>query len=328
MSDNSLVSSKPLVTIAVLTYNSSDYVVETLESVKNQTYPNIELIVSDDGSLDDSVLKCNKWIQENGSRFVRTKVIESENTGVAGNTNRALYAAKGEWWKDLSGDDIIPPNAVEMHMNYVNTHPDIKYFFGKEIYFFGDFSESNFRPHKLPFRYVFFGDKVTAKRQYSLLTRQFFGAPTASFGNTNAIKSVGGYNEAIPMTEDAPLYLALTKAGYKLGLMDEYSVYRRIHSKSYTHIVNDNAILSESEVRNFKQYSFWDLQAENSSWFWKQMYKFSNYLWAKVIDNGNDKHSIKCRYYDFLRRYINPYKYNMIVLYIEEFFLEKIIIRK
>lgn len=319
MNDSSSVNRNPLVTIAVLTYNSSEYVLETLESVKNQTYSDIELIVSDDGSSDDSVTKCERWIEENGSRFVRTQVIAENNKGVAVNTNRALYAAHGEWWKDLAGDDIMPPDAVEKHLKYIEEHPDVCYFFGKEIHFYGEFSEGNFKPQEMPFRHVFFGKNVTAKRQYRLLTRQFFGAPTALFGKTDAIKSVGGYNEEIPMTEDGPLYLALTKAGFKLGFMDEYCVYRRIHQKSASHKKADNAILSAAEVRNFERYSWWDLQAENSTPYWKLMYRFSTNLWRKVIENGNNINSFKCRFYDFIRRYFNPYKIDLIVLYIEEF---------
>ena len=318
------VQSTPLVTIAVITYNTADYVLETLESIKRQTYPNIELIVSDDGSKDNSVALCKEWIEQNSSRFVRTELIAGENIGVAGNSNRALFAAQGEWFKDIAGDDILPDDSIEKHMKFVHNHPEIKYFFGKEIYFYGEFADSNFKPQKMPFRYVFFGDKVTAKRQFKLLTRQFFGAPTASFGNVEAMRSIGGYNEAIPMTEDGPLYLALAKAGFKLGFMDEYSVYRRIHSKSYSHTIETNAILTLAEIRNFQQYSFRVLQAENSTAFWKYMYRFSNYLWQKVIDNGNDKHSFKCRFYDTLRRCLNPYKYNLIILYIEEFVLRMI----
>lgn len=310
----------PLVTIAVITYNSAEFVVETLESVKRQTYHNIELVVSDDGSKDDSVAVCKDWIEHNGSRFVRTELIVGENIGVAGNSNRALAAAQGEWFKDLAGDDILPDDAVENHIIYVRNHPEIKFFFGKEIHFYGNFSESNFSYQRMPFRYVFFGDKVTAKQQYKMLTRLFYGAPTASFGETAVIRSVGGYNEAIPMTEDGPLYLALTKAGNKLGFMDVFSVYRRIHTQSYTHTISKDSILSAAEVRNFEQYSWWDLQAENSSPFWKMMYRFSMFLWGKVIINGNSKHSVKCRFYDFSRRILNPYKYNMVVMYIKEFF--------
>ena len=61
----------PLVSIIVVTYNSSLYVRETLESAKRQSYRNLELIVTDDASKDDTVKICREWIENNKNRFVR-----------------------------------------------------------------------------------------------------------------------------------------------------------------------------------------------------------------------------------------------------------------
>ena len=58
----------PLVSVVVITYNSCKYVRETLESAKMQTYRNIELIVTDDGSTDATVDICRKWLEANGDR--------------------------------------------------------------------------------------------------------------------------------------------------------------------------------------------------------------------------------------------------------------------
>ncbi len=59
-----ITAENPLVSIIVCTYNSSKYVLETLESAKEQTYQNVELIVSDDCSTDNTVELCRKWIAE------------------------------------------------------------------------------------------------------------------------------------------------------------------------------------------------------------------------------------------------------------------------
>ena len=73
----------PLVSIVVITYNSSEYVCETLESAKAQSYQNIELIVSDDASTDNTVPIVTKWIRENKSRFVCVEIVTSpSNTGI------------------------------------------------------------------------------------------------------------------------------------------------------------------------------------------------------------------------------------------------------
>lgn len=117
---------QPLVSINITTYNSSKFIIETLESAKMQTYQNIELIVSDDSSVDNTVELCKKWIEKNKERFVRCKVITVEkNTGIAANCNRAMNASNGEWIKELAGDDIFLPNCVEDNINYVMAHPEI-----------------------------------------------------------------------------------------------------------------------------------------------------------------------------------------------------------
>ena len=60
---------QPLVSIIVLTYNSSLTILETLESLKKQSYPNIELIISDDASKDETVKICQTWVQANSYKF-------------------------------------------------------------------------------------------------------------------------------------------------------------------------------------------------------------------------------------------------------------------
>ena len=83
------MNNQPLVSVPVITYNSSKFVLETLESIKAQTYQNIELIISDDCSTDNTVELCQKWVEENKERFVRTQIITSDlNTGVSANGYR------------------------------------------------------------------------------------------------------------------------------------------------------------------------------------------------------------------------------------------------
>lgn len=85
---------QPLVFIIVFTYNSSKYLLETLESAKAKTYRNIELIVSDDCLTDDTVKLCKKWIDNNRTRFVRAELIITDtNTGIAANCDRRLKSA-------------------------------------------------------------------------------------------------------------------------------------------------------------------------------------------------------------------------------------------
>lgn len=111
---------QPLVSIIVITYNSAKYVLETLESARAQTYQNIELIISDDGSQDNTVEMCKDWLSENNKCFVSTELLTVEkNTGVPANCNRGIKAAQGEWIKFIAGDDILLSTCVEDNVKYV-----------------------------------------------------------------------------------------------------------------------------------------------------------------------------------------------------------------
>jgi glycosyltransferase involved in cell wall biosynthesis len=103
----------PLVSIVVITYNSAEYVLETLECAKAQTYQNIELIVSDDCSSDTTVDICRRWLAENKERFARTELITiGKNSGIPANCNRGVRAARGEWVKGIAGDDRISEHFI------------------------------------------------------------------------------------------------------------------------------------------------------------------------------------------------------------------------
>ena len=68
---------EPLVSILVVTYNSSEYIIETLNSCYSQEYKNIELIISDDKSSDNTVEICEEWLTLNASRFYNTCLLVS-----------------------------------------------------------------------------------------------------------------------------------------------------------------------------------------------------------------------------------------------------------
>ena len=103
------MSKNPLVTVICLCYNHESYVVETLNSVINQVYPSIELIIVDDFSTDNSKTIITTWLK----KHPKIQFIANENN--LGNTksfNKALKIAKGEYIIDLAADDMLLPNCV------------------------------------------------------------------------------------------------------------------------------------------------------------------------------------------------------------------------
>ena len=83
--NNLYIEKLPLVSIVVVTYNSAKYVLDVLECIKEQTYANIELIISDDASQDETLDVCKNWIEHNRDRFKFFQLLcSSQNTGTAG----------------------------------------------------------------------------------------------------------------------------------------------------------------------------------------------------------------------------------------------------
>jgi len=106
-----MMNNRPYVSIIACCYNHEKFVEETLDSVKSQTYKNIELIIIDDFSTDDSVKKINTWIKKNkyGCLFIQNK----ENLGVVKTLNKALKRASGKYLNFIACDDIYLTKKVE-----------------------------------------------------------------------------------------------------------------------------------------------------------------------------------------------------------------------
>lgn len=104
----------PLVSIICLAFNHEKYVVETLNSVVEQNYQPIELIIVDDCSTDNTKLVINNWLLSHPEvQFI----VNEANRGNTKSFNNALKFAKGEYIIDLAADDLIVPNGIELQIN-------------------------------------------------------------------------------------------------------------------------------------------------------------------------------------------------------------------
>ncbi|UWY30485.1 glycosyltransferase [Flavobacterium sp. TR2] len=104
----------PLVTVICLCYNHEKFVVEALNSVLNQNYQNIELIIADDCSNDNSKKVITDWLQNHPTvQFISGKI----NLGNTKTFNKALQLSKGEYIIDLAADDVLLKDCIEKQVN-------------------------------------------------------------------------------------------------------------------------------------------------------------------------------------------------------------------
>lgn len=242
--------SDPLVSVIVITYNSGNFVTETLNSIKSQTYRNIELIITDDCSTDNTIEECRKWIAENYRRFIKCDIITVEkNSGIPANCNRGLYKSKGIWIKYIGGDDLLTEDCIEKNIDFVQ-HTGHQVIFSKKSNFTGDFANKNIISVSQPS--LFNNPALSSEDQYRLLLRGIGCPPNTMFIKREALIGVGGYDEEFPLFEDWPMNVKLTKAGYKIGFMDEVTFYYRIHSDSVYHINSDEVIYRDFEIYSYQ----------------------------------------------------------------------------
>jgi alpha-1,3-rhamnosyltransferase len=223
------MDNNPLVSVVVCTYNSSKTIIETLESIKAQTYRDIEVVIGDDDSSDDSVILCENWVNSNKDRFYRCQIVtHSPNTGIPSNANRVYGAANGEWIKGIGADDKLLPNCISNFVEYVNCHPEACVIFSKVIGF-GNMEAAN----KCPWLNVKrFFDTFDTKQFRIILSTQNFLPAASVFLKKKVWEDLGGYDESIPLMEDWPFWVKTLENGYKFDFLDKETVEYRFSESS------------------------------------------------------------------------------------------------
>ncbi len=106
----------PLVSVVIPCYNQAEYLGEAIESVLEQIYSRVEVIVVDDGSTDESAGIAR--------RYSGVKCVQQENRGVAEACNTGLRHSGGEFVMFLGGDDRLTRDAVQTHLNCFGRHAE------------------------------------------------------------------------------------------------------------------------------------------------------------------------------------------------------------
>lgn len=254
---------QPLVSIAVISYNSEKYILETLESVKVQTYNNIELVISDDCSTDKTLELCQQWIEKNKWRFVDIHIVQSPiNTGQSGNYNRAFDACTGEWIKEIDGDDRLLPNCITDFIQYTKEHPEAKYIFGK-MTFIGENSDA-LKEFKKWLDYSFFFMPQNDQLHQLIHERNCVPSPS-SFYNRGYILGLGvRCDERIPYIEDYPKWINLLQKKVHFFFLDKLVVEYRIDSGISTRS-RPSAVFYESNLLFDIYYRWSEWIAENQN---------------------------------------------------------------
>lgn len=132
----------PLVSFCTQTYNSARWIIGLLECAKSQTYPNIELIISDDCSTDNTVELIRDWIGKNKNRFSRCILVSTpRNLGYSGNKANAEKQCQGDYIKTIDSDDWIDSTFIEKAVNMLEERPDCSFLYSNCTWVYADKKE-------------------------------------------------------------------------------------------------------------------------------------------------------------------------------------------
>lgn len=111
----------PLLSVIIPVYNVEAYLDRCISSILSQSYKKIELILIDDGSTDNSGIKCDKWAKKDE----RIIVIHKDNGGVSSARNEGLKVVSGDYITFVDPDDFIEADTYKSNMDYLITHPKV-----------------------------------------------------------------------------------------------------------------------------------------------------------------------------------------------------------
>jgi glycosyltransferase involved in cell wall biosynthesis len=219
---------EPLITAVIPTYNYGRFVVTAVESALVQTYANLEVIVVDDGSTDDTRQRLTPYLD-------RIRYIHQDNGGLSAARNAGIRAAAGEWIALLDADDVWHPRKLELQMRCLRAQPKVVGLLATEL--FTDQRTSWPALDETRAEVVHFGLE-------DVLGPTRFG-PSSSLIRKSCLEAAGLFDSSLRSVEDRDMWIRLasrcTLAKLSLPLL-----FYRIHAASLS---NKCAAMEQYELQ-------------------------------------------------------------------------------
>ncbi|MBR2402296.1 MAG: glycosyltransferase family 2 protein [Lachnospiraceae bacterium] len=247
-----------LVSVLIASFNAEKYIVQLLDSIKEQSYQKLEVVIADDCSKDDTRRLIDEWEAENGSRFVAIKkAYAMSNRGTCKNLNAGLAQCEGEYIKIIDGDDMLCPNAVEDLLTEC-LDKDLEVLIG-DLHWVQDDGETYAEHYEDRERMKTFYAMSAEEQHRSLLVDNNVVCSAGEFFKTDFMKRFKGFEEKYDLLEDYPFWLKVTAAGVKLSFLDvKVAKYRQ----STTSVKNPevNTKIYNERISKASKKVFYDLR--------------------------------------------------------------------
>ena len=217
----------PLVTVSIAHYNLGRYLPDALASLAAQTYPNLEVLVIDDGSTDAASVAVFREMQ---AKYPRFRFLTQANAGIGATRNRGLREARGEYFIPMDADNVTRPDMVERLVAGMRRNPDVS---ALTCYFLA-FREDRDLARE-DFRYAY---RPTGGPHVLASLRNVYGDANAIF-RTEHFRAVGGYEtDRDTSNEDWEAFVKLVNAGYRIDVLPEHLFYYRHLDGGFSRVTN------------------------------------------------------------------------------------------
>lgn len=232
----------PEISVVIPTYNYGRYLPTAIDSVLAQQGVDVEVVVVDDGSTDNT--------QEVLGAYVgRIRVLQQNNQGAPAARNLGLQEARGEFILFLDADDRLLPDALLSRLEYLRLHPECDWVYGPQEYRseHGGDDTVDWDYSRFAYRYA---------RQGNILAYLLLGEliqTSTVLARCETVRQIGGFRLDLPVLQDYELWLRLAAVA-RVGYVEESNVVVMTHPSSLSHSSKDNyrtllMILEDAEAR-------------------------------------------------------------------------------
>ncbi len=238
------------ISVVTASYNYQDYIKETIQSVLDQTYNDLELIIVDDCSNDNSVDVIKSFNDERIKLFINKK-----NLGLAQTVKRGVECATGEWIVFLESDDLITPDNIEKKVQIIKKYSDLNLIFN-DCEFFGDENKIKDFSIALKKTRVLLKNKNYPQNMFYnfYLSNKIFTFSSVMAKREDLLKI--SYNPPIDSLLDWWLWVQLAYIGNFYYIPEKLTKWR-LHKNSYIESSNNislNKIHNKMYYKMFKKY--------------------------------------------------------------------------
>lgn len=227
----------PLVTVICLCYNHANFVIEALESVLNQTYSNVELLIADDFSTDNSVKVIENWLKQHPEIPF---IVNIKNQGNTKTFNKCLKLAKGEYIIDLAADDVLKLDCIANQLKGFEetSHKNVGFIYGnaelisEDGSFINDYFKTDTNRKRIQ-------SQPTGDIYIGLLNGNNNLCSISSLVKREVFETLNGYDENLAY-EDYDFWIRAARI-YNFDYIDEILIQKRVLPNSmYTLLTKKN----------------------------------------------------------------------------------------